>query len=75
MSFVSFLGNAGDSLNHHRGAAFSTKDVHCSIKAAGGTTGANTQTSMVCTSRVNPLMKECAGTSGKKTVNPSRGPR
>ena len=49
--------------------------VHCFIRAAGGTTLASTQTSMVCTSRVNHLMKEFAGTSGKKMMNPSRGPR
>ena len=45
------------------------------VKVPGGTNSALTPTSMVCTSMVRTALKECNGTSGKVTVNLSRGPR
>ena len=44
-------------------------------KAVGGTTDATTQTSMVCTSRVRSVTKECRGITGKIRSTLSRGPR
>ena len=44
-------------------------------KAPGGTKVAITQTSMVCTSMVNMITRECGGTTGKTTMSLSRGLR